>query len=73
VSVHSVNFTQTLQDLINVHSLLWQLLSLARSDIRFTQCNGQESSSDFKYESRKYFSVSQPPKFEKRACSVYNG
>jgi hypothetical protein len=33
--------------------LLWQLLSWARSGFRFTECSGQEHSSDFKYKSQE--------------------
>jgi hypothetical protein len=40
--------------------LLWQSISWARSGFRFTECSGQESSSDFKYKSRENVSVLQP-------------
>jgi hypothetical protein len=54
--------------------LLWQLLSWASSGFRFTECSGQESSSDFMNKSRESISVScSHRKFEKRTCSVYNG
>jgi hypothetical protein len=33
--------------------LLWQLISWAKNGFRFTECSGQESSSDFKYKSRE--------------------